>query len=80
MKINSLLRVWCFNCLLNTPPKLEKAAFLIPKRQGHYWSDDKDRRVIGICNECLEDEDDFKKKNTIDVDVDHPYLYRSCVQ
>ncbi len=71
--------MWCFNCLLNKPPKIVKAAFLIPKRDNHYWTDDRDKKLVGVCDKCLEFENDFKKSNKIGVDVNNPNLHRSCM-
>lgn len=70
--------IWCANCLKKHPPKITRASKLVPVRATHYSlaSDNLniDNRVVGICDECLSESDDFKKKNTLPADINNDDL------
>ena len=64
-------KVWCYDCQDKEPMQITLAAFLIPARANPY---DLNRKLIGICSECLAKRDRFYQKNTHDVDRDNPDL------
>lgn len=55
--------VWCSQCAINNPPKIRKSEFLVPVRSGHYelLDGEIDKRVVGVCSECLKGLSDFKR-------------------
>ena len=71
-------RVWCVECLNETPSIIKKADRLIPIRIQHYKpiNDDSavDNRVVGICKECLKSKNEFQQKNAQPVNVKHKHL------
>ena len=76
IKIKSvkLNNVWCFDCQGKQPMKITLATALIPARSNHY---DLNKKLIGICSECLAKREKFYQKNTQPVDCNNPnLLYR----
>lgn len=76
-------QVWCVGCIKETPPTIKKADYLIPAREHHYrlLDDDSaiDNRLIGICKVCLVSRNDFQRRNTQPVDVNHKNLVFSNI-
>ena len=64
-KAVQLLRkhVWCSFCTHGVPPKIRKSEFLVPVRANHYdlLNGEIDKRVVGVCSECLKGLSDFKR-------------------
>lgn len=71
-------QLWCIDCLDKTPPVIKSAELIIPLKKGHYdLAPDGasiDKRVVGICINCLKDRNEFQKNNTEPVDVNHKHL------
>jgi len=71
-------QVWCQTCLTKVPSRIKRAAFLIPTRKNPYdlcpADIGIDRRVYGICDECLNGKGKFQKANTEAVDINHEHL------
>jgi hypothetical protein len=71
-------QVWCVVCIVKVPVIIRKSDYLVPVRKGHYdfvpGTSDIDNRVMGICSECLSSLNDFQRRNTLVVDIDHPNL------
>ena len=80
--MDDLRFIWCVDCLRKKPPIVTNSSKLIPLRSAHYeLSQDGltiDKRVVGVCEECLEKRGDFHKKNAQPVDYDNPNLVRRC--
>ena len=75
-------QVWCVECTNKRPPVIRRSDCLVPIRTGHYdlCEDDLsvDKRVMGVCEECLGDKNKFQKENTEPVDINHRALvYRN---
>jgi hypothetical protein len=74
-------KVLCVDCRKKKPPALKAAVFLIPFQLSRYEllpSADRDYRVIGVCEECLEFRNEFQRGNKQDVDAYHQHLiYRN---
>lgn len=75
--------IWCAYCMTKKPPTFKSAAFLVFVREGHYclakngYSSDK--RLIGVCEECIEGLNDFQKKykkliNSSDPDLERTFI------
>lgn len=82
-KNRSIKKLWCFECLDKNPPGIRNSEFLMPLRVGHYdlsqCGSSIDRRVIGICAECLETKNDFQRRSAEPVNVNHKHLvYRNA--
>jgi hypothetical protein len=70
-------KVLCVDCRKKRPPKLKSAVFLIPFQLSRYEllpSADRDYRVIGVCEQCLELRNEFQRSNKQDVDAHHQHL------
>ena len=65
------------------PPTFESAAFLVFARNGYYClakdGFSSDSRLIGVCNECVKDLNEFKQKYKKPVDVNHPNLVHTFI-
>jgi len=75
-------QVWCQTCVDKKPPLIKSADFLIPVRRKPYdlCRDDLDidRRVHGICQECLGEKGRFQQMSAEPVDINHRWLvYKS---
>lgn len=75
--------VWCAYCMTKKPPTWKSAAFLVFVRDGHYCLSkngfSSDNRLIGVCDECIEDLNDFKKKHKKPVDFGNPNLKHTFI-
>ena len=71
-------QVWCTGCTTKTPPKIRKSDVLVPVRRKPYDLGPDllniDMRVVGVCNECLDDKNKFQRSNTEEVSLDHKHL------
>lgn len=70
--------VFCMRCMKKKPPEWEKATFLLPLRKGHYdLAPDGfniDLRVIGVCDECLDNATEFQKKYKSEIDTNNEHI------
>ncbi len=77
----NIRQVWCFECLKKDTGSIRKSDFLVPLRVGYYdLTDDADidKRVVGVCAECLETKNRFQRMNAIVLNVEHEHLvYRN---
>ena len=76
-------QVWCQTCLTKVPSRIKRAVFLIPIRKNPYdlcpAEVDIDRRVNGVCKDCLECKGKFQQANAEPVDINHEHLvYKSA--
>lgn len=74
-------QVWCIDHR-KKHGGIRIADHLIPVREHPYAllpSADFDKRVVGICKECLTSRNEFQQKNTEPVDVDHVNLVNNIV-
>tara|TARA_R110000744_G_scaffold104925_1_gene200711 strand:- start:986 stop:1255 length:270 start_codon:yes stop_codon:yes gene_type:complete len=71
-------QLWCVDCLDKKPLVIKSAELIIPFKKGHYdLAPDGlsiDKRVAGICINCLKNKNEFQKNNTEPVDVNHKHL------
>ena len=70
--------VWCAKCLKGEPPIIRKADHLVLARVSHY-SARADKRVVGICGECLTNANELQKKTAEPVDGNHEHLVFSGI-
>ncbi len=75
-------KLWCFHCLDKAPIIIRKAQCLTPFRENPYDLLPKtlelDKRVVGSCNECARSLNQFRKANTIKLDLNNEYIiYRN---
>lgn len=72
--------VWCLSCKKKVPIVLRDADWLIPVRLSHYALDrdglNIDKRVCGVCDECLKTKNKFQQKNKEAVVPDHAFLVK----
>lgn len=76
-------RVYCHDCLGGSPISITRADYLVlvngtPCDIAVGKSID-DKRVVGICSNCLESKSDFQKRNVFAVDVNNPNLVSAAI-
>lgn len=73
-------QVYCVECANKHPPKMRPSVSMVRLRSGPYdlCPDDLniDKRLIGVCLECLADKNAFQRSYAIDIDIDHRHLVR----
>ncbi len=71
-------QVWCQTCNNKKPQTIKRSDFLIPVRKKPYDlkfdGSEIDRRVHGVCIDCLIYKDKFQQINTQRVDINHKHL------
>ena len=78
MEEKKLRKIWCQPCKSKKPPTISEAAFLVPFREN--WYDllpngfDRDKRVFGVCSQCIGEMDKFRRENASVVDKTNPNI------
>ena len=71
-------QVWCQTCVDKRPPRIKVAEFLIPLREKPYDLHpngvDIDRRLSGVCAECLACKGKFQQDSAQAVDINHGHF------
>lgn len=75
-------QLWCIDCIGKIPPSIKSAELMIPFKKNPYdLAPDGasiDKRVVGICKNCLTLRNEFQKSNAEPVDINHEHLvYRN---
>ena len=77
-------KVWCFDCAGKSPAVIRAADHLVFVRENYYNTDfrraDKDRRLLGVCVDCLALKNDFQRSHAInEVNYNHPDLVKCAM-
>ena len=71
-------QVWCQTCVDKRPPIIKAAEFLIPLRELPYGLHpngvDIDRRLSGVCAECLAGKGKFQQSSAQAADINHGHF------
>jgi hypothetical protein len=74
----------CFECADKAPATIRSADFLMPVRFLHFGLDVNhlgiDRRLIGVCADCLKTKNEFQRGHVEKVDRNNPNLVSSTMQ
>lgn len=75
-------RVWCIPCENRRPSKMKHAVHMVLMKEKPYdlhpVTEDKDRRLIGVCDVCLLKKNDFQQSSRKPVDVNNEHLVDSA--